>query len=208
MDKGVNTSSFIPKRPVGQVTIAPRRQHTSMRLFAWFGWLFFILSIATIGGVYFYYTEAVQKSLVLTTEIQQKQNSLDRQGINTLSQFETKINTSKTLLKQHTAFSKLFTFLEANTVRSLKIADFSIKGVPGEPYTLTLNGEAYNYAAVALQSELFKANTNFSDTDYPEIALSKDNGDVIFTMETVIAPSFITYTGDPSEQLSFNTLTE
>jgi len=207
MEKGVNTSSFIPKRPVGKGANTGYRRTATTRWFVFVGWLIFIATIAGVGGVYLYHKAEAQNVSNLLTELKQKQDTINTQNIPALARFSSKLDASKLLLSQHIAFSKFFTFLEKNTVRSLKFTDFEFKGKPGSSYSMTLDGEARDYAAIGLQSDMFKQNNDLSNVSYSHVGLSKNKENVLFTVGMAVSPSAIRYTGDAINQLSLNTLT-
>lgn len=187
--------SFIPKKPITH-TERPKRRRGGGAGFALGAWVIFILTIAVGGAVYYYHNDVSRRVDGLIETLEERRRAFALEELDELVHFDTKLEAAKRVVQNHTAFSNFLTYLEEKTVRSVGFTDFSIEGIPGSSYRISLSAVARDYASFALQSEIFREHSALSQFEYSDIALVEDTTDAAFTIDMTISSEMITYDGD------------
>lgn len=195
MESPKPAGSFIPKKPITH-SERPRRRRRGGYGFALLGWLIFIVT-ATIGGaVYYYHSDISTRVDDLVRTLDERRQAFALEELDELAAFDAKLQAVDSLIDDHVAFSNFLTYLEEKTVRSVGFTDYELSGNPGGSYTLSLSARARDYASFALQSEIFREHPSLSQFEYQDIGLDEESGDALFTIDMVIRPDMLEYTGD------------
>ncbi len=139
--------------------------------------------------------------------IESKKESLERSRaafepatIRELSRLNTRIESSKVLIRQHVAISMLFDDLEQRTLSTIRFSDFDYTIPTAERVEISMSGEATSFNAVALQSEAFSKSSVIKDPIFSDVNIA-NNGSIEFNFTGVIDLSRITYTGEALQEV-------
>lgn len=190
-------TSFIPKRPVvaGANDIVRRKGPPSFLLIV--GVLVFIVALAATGGLFLYKRTLAasneQKKLQIEDAIRDFAPELTSQ----LTVLKSRIDSGKSLLGNHVAFSSVLNLLEVGTAKTVRFTDmtftYTVDPVTREQkVNINMKGEAQTYAAVAFQSDMFSKNENLRNPVFSDLNLN-DRGLVIFNVKADLNPKSILY---------------
>lgn len=156
-------------------------------------------AIVIVLGVILVYMALFVYQSILNNDIDSLAASLDRAKgafetnlITELQTIDARLLAGGTLLKRHTALSPLFGLLEENTVQTLRYKSFSLKTESDGIYSVSLRGEADDYASIALQSDIFSQNKYIKDYIFSNLTLNQD-GRIVFDFNAKINPSLFSY---------------
>jgi hypothetical protein len=182
----------------------PGRAASSISLFALLSTVIFIVAVALSGGVFFY-------KGILAKQITDDKATLDRaraafepQLVDQIIRLDSRIETSKTLLKNHVAVTPFFDLLSSITLRSVRFKDFSFNFLAPDKIQVAMKGQAQSYAAVALQSDVFSAQKAISNTLLSDLSLDQ-TGAVTFNVSTSVDPNIVSYKNSVSGQAASST---
>mgnify|MGYP000740056868 CR=1 FL=1 len=165
-----------------------------------------ILIAALVGaaGVFLFEQFTIQS-------IAQKRESLDRARaafepatIKELSRLNTRLTAGSTLLSTHPAPSRLFSEIEDITLSSVRFRDFSFSETAPGRITVSMNGEARSFNALALQSDAFGASDFFTEPIFDNLNLN-EAGNVVFSFTGVVSGNTLRYQPRGSEPASTDT---
>lgn len=193
MQERVKTS-FIPKASL-KVERTESVRSTTFGVVNVIASVIMIAMIIAAAGM-FLFQQYVQSS------IENKRASLDRaraafqpETIKELARLDTRLTVGAALLSQHTAPSQLFTFIEDNTLSSVRFRDFAYSETGPGRVTVSMSGEAHSFNAVALQSDAFGKSDIFSDVIFSNLNIDA-NGNVIFNFSAVVNLRELGYSAD------------
>jgi hypothetical protein len=151
-------TSFIPKQ---EVMTSGGRPVSGFRfsLIAIIATALFSISVILSVMVFFYQKSLVNQIKKMNAELVASRNSFDPKFVQDLIGLDKRIEVSKKLLDKHLVITPLFAMLESKTLKGVRFnnLDFKLNSV-GTP-SLDMNGEASNFSAVALQSDIFSADS-------------------------------------------------
>lgn len=192
MDFGTQPhASFIPKQPLASPTPSgyTRRNVSIVTLIAA---IVFIGAVALAGGVFLY-------KQYLTQSLDNKKVSLERARaafepalIQELHRLDQRIEHSKDLLANHTAFSSFFDLLSSATLQNVQFKSLNLLTGPDGKVSIQMNGLARSYASVALQSDAFNKAKGVREPIFSALNLDS-TGNVTFTINAVLDPALFKY---------------
>jgi hypothetical protein len=182
-------TSFIPKKPI---IAAPVSASHSINLFSLMAGVIFFTTLAACGGVFFYKNLVTKQLADDKTALEKAKASFDPEKISNLIRTNNRIETGKKLFASHIAITPLFDFLSKITLPSIRFRDFSFAYLGKDKIQVQMKGQAQNYAAVALQSDLFNAQEYLKDTVMGDMTLDA-TGAVLFSVSMVVDPSLTSY---------------
>lgn len=191
-------TSFMPKKPVApQTGRVPRGG--SVGLFFLLTLIVFLAAVVVSAGLFLY-------QLYLTNSIERKSDELERARasfdpalIQELTRLDTRIETAGSLLDNHIALTRLFAFLEENTLESVQFQNFRYTTLSDEGVTIAMSGKAKSFGAVALQSDVFGNSSFIRDPIFSNLNVDVF-GDVTFNMTAFVNPSMLSYRTFVSER--------
>ena len=190
------TTSFIPKTSLETPELRrPRGNPAALANIVCAAIL--ILAIAGAGGVYFFQTFTASQIVSKQTSLAHSREAFEPATIKELARLDTRIETAKTLLKQHISVSTLFDELERATLSSVRYTNFQYSVVAPGHVLLSMSGQAASYNAVALQSEAFSKSSIITDPIFSDVNVNKD-GAITFDFTGVIDTSRMLYTPSSS----------
>lgn len=172
-------TSFIPKQ---EVIATSGRGPVGYRysVFAVIAITAFVVSLVLAVGVFFFQKSLVKKVEEMNVKLVAYKESFEPNFIQELIDTDRRVEAAKELINKHNVISPLFTLLESKTLEGVRFTslDFSIE--PNGQPSVSLNGEALGFFAIALQSDEFAAepkikNPLFSGLDLDEKGNAKFN---------------------------------
>lgn len=205
--EGLGQTSFIPKKPITSETYDSGRSVsivTVITVIVFFG------SVALALGSYFYQSFLVKQLDSKKETLDKAKAGFDLDTIKDLKRLDTRIQSAKLLLDQHTAISTFFTVLEQSTLKTVQFSNFSITNdsasavggasVGSNPLASTqasmikfkMSGKAQSYNSVAIQADLFSKTVGIKEPIFSNLNLD-DKGSVNFDVAGFIDPQIINY---------------
>jgi hypothetical protein len=184
-------SSFIPKASLNQAGKPQKKKRGSVGVFSIIATILFLTSLALSGGVYLYVklTESgIERKAAL---LEEERRNFNPELISELSRLNKKIIAAGELAEQHIAPSAIFEALEETTLRSIRFTEMDFK-YGTDRHTITMRGEARNFASIALQSDLFGKHRAINEPIFSNLNLT-ENGNVSFVFSAVINRNSILY---------------
>ncbi|MDP3762947.1 MAG: hypothetical protein Q8Q97_02650 [bacterium] len=164
---------------------APRRGGVGILMFG--GIILFAASLLTAGGVSLYKSLLTRQIAALTNSLKRLEADFEPPLIQELFKTSQEIQSASVLLAAHRFPSRLFKFLEENTLASARFTDFRFNA--GEA-KLVMTGEARSYTALAEQASVFEKNPLVRRLALANLAL-KENGNISFGMEIIFDPAIL-----------------
>jgi hypothetical protein len=183
-------TSFIPKTNLAPVASTTKR---SMGFFSFISTIIFFISVVVAGGAFGWHKYLDTSKAKIKDSLERNIKSFEPQTIDEYYRLNNRIDAAKQLLSKHVAVSYVFDFLSEQTIQSVKFNDFKYDVDSLGIATLTMNGEAKSYNAVAYQSEVFGRERALKTPLFSNLDLDTV-GNVTFNFTTKIDPGFITYT--------------
>ncbi len=178
-------SLFMPKT----VPDAVARPRLALGLLIFFGMILFLMSAGLLGGVFFYKRIATQQVDELRGSLKRLEADFEPTLLTEFIQTADAINAAKNLLGQHRATSEVFEFLEANTLKEVKLANFSFTAAGAE---LSVTGQAESYTNLALQAKVFEAHPMVRKVVFSNLNLNEKGG-VRFSAAFNLDPAMISF---------------
>lgn len=188
MDEKFQTS-FIPKKPVVSSVDTSGSGRSLFMVIS----IFIFIVILILAGAVFGGKKYLSSQLARDKESFAKtQESFDTVTIDTLVKLDKRIESAKKILKSHVAVLPLFDYFESKTLKNVRFKNMKLSFLEGNAAEITMKGEARNFSAVALQSDVFAENKSFISSMISDIDLSP-TGNVIFNFKTQVDPSMVSY---------------
>jgi nitrate reductase NapE component len=194
-------TSFIPKTTLEPVQ---SRAKKPIGLFAFIATVIFFISAVVAGGAFGWHKFLERQKVLKKDNLEANINKFEPNEIQRYVRLDNRINAAKDLLAKHVAVSYIFDFLQDQTLKSVGFSDFKYSVASDGSATLSLNGIAKSYNAVAYQATVFGRERAligpiFSNLDVDNV------GDVVFNFSTNVNSGFIAYTRKAIEEEAINT---
>ncbi len=183
-------TSFIPKKPVVSGADNKITKVYSTNIFSVIATVFFLVTIITSGGLYFY-------KMVLNNQISQAQSEVNAASqalqvdkIQSLINANSKIKTSQNLLEKHIIVSKLLALLQTLTIKNVHFAKliYTNNGTP----SISMPGEAGSYNALIQQQSIISGNEFMKNPTFTGFTLGP-NGKISFNFSAELSPDLVSY---------------
>jgi hypothetical protein len=186
-----NKTSFIPQKSLNPVSTGRRKP--SVSLFFIGSVIIFIVAIALSIGAFSYkkiLEQGIEKKAV---SLQRAREAFDPGLIENLTRLDSKIEATKDLLDSHISLTPLFDFLEEFTLKNIKFDSFnlSLQG-SSDKITLSIEGQAINYATIVAQSDLLGQSRFLKDQIFSNVSLDS-SGNVSFSLDAKIDPKLTSF---------------
>lgn len=182
-------TSFIPKKPV---VSAERTKGSSMSLFMIVSIFLFVVSLVCAGLVFAgkkYLSDQLAKD---EEKFKKAQEIFDPLTVDTLVKLNNRIESAKKILSKHIAILPIFDYLESKTLKNVRFKTVNVLFLENGTASLDMKGEAKNFSAVALQSDVFAESKELKNPIISDIDLSLVGG-VTFSFKTEVDPSVVLY---------------
>lgn len=189
-------TSFIPKTTLDPISTNKGRR--PMGFFTFISTIIFFITVLVSGGAFAWHRYLDSSKVSLQTSLEKNIKSFEPQTLDAYVRLNSRIDSAKELLSKHVAVSYIFDFLSENTIQSVNFDDFKYQIDPDGTASLSLNGQAKSYNAVAYQAEVFGKERSLRIPLFSNLDLDKF-GNVIFNFTATVDPGFITYTRKAGE---------
>ena len=162
-----------------------------------FGWLaggaliFFILSMLLLFGLFFYKGYLESRTEDLSSDLKNAESDFEPSLISELQRTANSINLTKNLISKHAALSRIFGFLEANTISDARFSNFSY-----EKNEVQMDGVVKSYTALAQQSLVLEKSRLIKNVVFSNFVLTSE-GFVNFKVGFGVEPELISYQVPP-----------
>ncbi len=184
-------TSFIPKKPI----IENSTDSGGMSLFLLLSIILFIVAVSMAVGVWLW-----QKSLVTQIEkdkaaLVAAKDSYEEDTINPLVRLNDRIEVSQTLLNNHLAVSPVFTLLEQNVLKNIRLKSMKFSDAGENKIQIDLSGTAANYDALSKQSDAFGSDNLRKFISAPVVSdfSPTADGSVSFNFTATVDPRLVSY---------------
>ena len=193
-------SSFIPKKPVSSTPLRKQGGGPVGLLFL-LTLIAFVIVLALTAGVLLY-----QQFLVRSIErkgvlLEEARSAIEPALIEELTRLDTRINTADALIERHIALSRLFEFLENNTIQDVQFTSFQFALLSSGEANMLLSGIAKSFNAVALQSDIFGRSRLISNPIFSGLNVTEKK-DVAFNISAFVSPDLLSYRSIAESRLS------
>lgn len=182
-------TSFIPKKPI---VSQPGRESSPINLFSLLSTVVFIVVLALSGGVFFYKQLTVKQIDQNKATFERAKKAFEPDTVKKITRLDTRLEVGKKLLSNHVAITPFFDFLSSITLKTVRFKDFSFTYLGKDKIQVAMKGQALNYAAVALQSDLLDDQRQLKNTIVSGMSLEAA-GTVAFGVSTTIDPTLLSY---------------
>jgi hypothetical protein len=154
--------------------------------------LIFVLSLFAGGGV-FLYGQYLENSITAKAEsLRRAEGAYDPGVIEDLIRMDARITEARVLMQKHVAPTALFTFLSTATLESVQFTSFDYGLESDGAASISLDGIAKSFSAVALQSDNFGASRVLRNVIFSDISVGQ-SGAVTFKVTAKVDPSLLLY---------------
>ena len=171
-------SSLIPKT-YPQQEVRPKR---GLGILVFLGIIFFILALVILGGVFFYKNLLVRQTADLNNSLKRLEADFEPPLIQELARTSKTLAVGKELLSLHPSVSRLFKFLEDNTLEVVRFSNFVFSA---KNLKLVMMGEAKSYTLLAQQASVFEKSPFVKKLSLSNLSL-RENGNINFTVEMIL----------------------
>lgn len=185
-------TSFIPKKSLedtGKVHVP-----TPLSIFFVISTIIAIVAVLSSAAIFGYSYYLNKRIVAVQGRVAAKQGVLNDSQVNNIVRVNNKLQAASNLLKNHTAVTGLFSFLEDNTLKNLRFNSFQFAYLSPTRVSVSMKGQARSFGAVAKQSEAFASATKpyFKEPVFSDLGLD-DSGRVNFSFTTSVNPSLVSY---------------
>jgi hypothetical protein len=184
-------TSFIPKKPI----VESRPGSSGVSLFLLLSIIIFIVAIALAGGIWLW-----QKSLISQIDKDKQalidaKDSYEEGTINPLIRLNNRIEESKILLANHLAISPVFTMLEQNVLRNIRLKNMKFSYAANNKIRIDLTGTAADYDALSKQSDAFGSDALSKFISGPVVSdfNPTPDGSISFNFTATVDPILVSY---------------
>jgi hypothetical protein len=184
-------TSFIPKKPI----IESRNEGSGISLFLLLSIILFIVAIALIGGIWLWRGALISQIEKDKAALVAAKESYEEDTINPLVRLDDRIEESKGLLNRHLAVSPVFTMLEKNVLRNVRLKSMKFSYAGNDKIKVDLSGTAASYDALSKQSDAFGSETLRKFISQPVISdfSPTPDGSVSFNFTASVDPKLVSY---------------
>lgn len=198
-------TSFIPKKPTIPVMgglSSQVRVHRTFSIFMFLAVIIFVISLAGVGGAYFWKTYLLKVQVAYKTELANKEKQFDPALVGQLKQANFQIETAKKLLGNHIALSQIFGVIQELTVSYVRFVSLDFSGPTSDStskdMSVKMEGYGIDLPAVAFQSDVLGKLEDYGLANVVSNAMVSDpsldaTGAVSFSLSATVNPSMMSY---------------
>ncbi len=197
MDQGQFTTTFIPKKPLADVT--PTGAQPVSRPVGFLSSISLVLFFVTLlmaGGVYFWKSYEEKNVIVLAESIKKIEKTFEPDLVAKLQSLDRQLKNGSVLIKGHTVISPVFDLLEVSTLKTVKFTKFDITFDDIKGTQIKMSGEADGYRSIAQQSDVFGANSYLKDAIFSNFFLTPKSK-ISFDLSFGVKPDFVDFEKAP-----------
>ena len=184
-------TSFIPKKPV----VESEPSGGGVSLFLILAVIVFIVAVAMVGGVWIWQKSLVSQITKDKEALVAAKESYEEDTINPLIRLNDRIEESKNLLAQHIAVSPVFTMLEKNVLKNVRLKTMKFSHAGEGKIKIDLSGTASSYDALSKQSDAFGSESLRKFISAPVISdfSPTPDGSISFNFTAMVDPNLVSY---------------
>jgi len=199
-------TSFIPKKqayPAISGVSGEALQKTKVSfssLFMIIAVILFFVSVGSAVGAYFWKGYLTNTNTAYKADLAARQKLFDLTSVEKMQQVNNQIDTAKSILSNHIAFSKIFEIISQLTIANVRFMSLDIKGpqVAGGNSSIIMSGYGSNLPAVAFQSDILGRLTDLGLSKIVKNAIVSSpavqaDGTVAFSLSAEITPDSLSY---------------
>jgi len=184
-------TSFIPKKPV----VESQPDSGGVSLFLLLSIILFIVAIAMAGGVWVWKQSLVSQIEKDKAALVAAKESYEEDTLTPLIRLNDRIEESKVLLSKHLAVSPVFSLLEQNVLRNIRLKTMKFSYTSSDKIKVDLSGFAVSYEALSKQSDAF------GDVNLRKFIIGPvisdfnptTDGSIAFNFTTSVDPRLVSY---------------
>ncbi|TSD02051.1 MAG: Uncharacterized protein Athens071424_214 [Parcubacteria group bacterium Athens0714_24] len=180
--------SFIPKKNFNPIVY----KNAGAGLFLSASFFLLILSGVLYGGLYFYKYSINKEIFTLNDSLNKVKSAFELSTIDRIVAVSSEIDTAKNILGQHKTAIPVFDFLQKDTVKDLRFKIFRLSFDEDGAATVSIDGTAKSFLAIAVQEDVFKNESTVSNVLFSDFKLG-DKGTVDFKTNLMFYPSTFVY---------------
>lgn len=190
MAQQFGTTSFIPKKPT--TPVARRRRGTVINIFFLAALIIFLGAVTVAVGVFLYQKVVTQNIEEKSGQLADARAAFEPVTIEALATMDNRLKAATEVLREHTAPSVFFEFLEQSTLKSIQFIDFTYRANPDGLISIGMRGKGQSFSSVALQSDIFGKDAFIQNPLFSNLDIDND-GNVIFKFTADLDPALISY---------------
>lgn len=183
--------SFIPRQP----TFSPggrERRPLKLSIFGLIAVILFLISIGSAAAVFLYHRALEGRIAEYNNRLVRAKNAFEIEFVDEVVVLARRIDAAKAVLASHRALTPVFGILEQETLGTVRFTNFEFSlGADGSG-TISLEGEAVGFNALALQSDAFGGRKEFDNPIFEDVDL-EDSGNILFSFSAGIRPGVLSY---------------
>ncbi|PIP73977.1 MAG: hypothetical protein COW88_00170 [Candidatus Lloydbacteria bacterium CG22_combo_CG10-13_8_21_14_all_47_15] len=183
-------TTFIPKK-----TLTKRDKSKSLRYSGWvtvFSVFLLVFSVAGYSALLLYKVYLEQRSEDLAVSLERAKGAFDPTIIEELKRVDMRLSSADQVLSKHVTITPLFVLFENETLQRIRYTQMSFIAKDDGAYQITMDGEADDYATIALQSDIFSDSRNVRDHIFSNLNLNS-KGNISFKFSAFVEPGFLRY---------------
>lgn len=197
MDQGQFTTTFIPKKPLADVTPAGAQPVSRpVGLLSSISTILFFVTILIAGGVYFWKGYETKNVVVLADSIKKVEKTFEPDLVTKLQLLDRQLKNGSTLIKSHVVVSPIFDLLESSTLKPVKFTKLDIAFDDIKGTQIKMSGETDGYRSIAQQSDVFGASSYLKDAIFSNFFLTP-KGRISFDLSFGVKPDFVDFEKAP-----------
>ena len=171
----------------------PRKfRSDSTGAFSFFAYAVLGIAFILALGVFFYGRILSASQSAKDTELADKVKGIDQTTVESFVRLRDRLESGKTLLKQHVAFSGFFSSLEKILPAPVRFTALHLSTDATGTSRVDGTGVAKNFNALAAASSAFADDGRIKDAIFSNITINKD-GSVTFTLAATLDPEIIVF---------------
>ena len=184
-------TSFIPKQ---EVELGRGRSFAESRfsLFSIIGASLFAVSIILAIGVFIYHRSLVNNINSMNAQLVAAKASFEPGFIQELVKTDKRIESAKKIIGKHNVVTPMFTMLEEETLQGVRFISLNYLLDSKGQSNLELKGEAVDFSAIALQSDVFNSESKIKNPSFNSVN-PDDKGLVRFNFKGTLDPAAFLY---------------
>lgn len=187
-------TSFIPKRQLASERVYRR---SPMGFLTFLSVLIFVGSLVFWGGSFIWRSALRSEVAGLHSSLARAKEAFEPKTLQVFIDLDRKLEAARVLLNQHRVLVPLLNHLEELTIRSVRFRNFDFKLLSDGRAAVVMDGEAPNYATVALQADEFGRSNFLINPIFSDLDL-EPSGKVIFRTTFSVDQNLLSYVKDLS----------
>lgn len=187
-------SSFVPH----EASHARILRADLMGAFSLFSYLVFIIVLASAVGVFFYGRILTATQTSREASLAKATATIDAETIEGFVRLRDRLNSSQTLLKNHVAFSNLFSSLQTLLPASVRFTALNISTGASGVTKVEGSGIAKSFNALTTASVSFTTESHIKDVIFSKISITRENN-VSFGFSATLDPRLTAFSATAFE---------